>query len=354
MTKSAFSQARLKINPSAFIALNQQLLRFTHHHCAQHRWRGFRIIAGDSSGLRLPHHPALAQQYGLNGADTDRPYVIAKAFGLLDVANKIITYAQLAPHTCCERTLLINSLNHLQSEDLLVLDRGFPAFWVFAALYQHQKSFCVRLDNNGFAFVNEFLRSRKTDSLITINPSYEAKKRCRELDLPLTPITLRLIRVRLPNGNTHVLATSLLDQLAFPAHEFADLYHQRWGIEEWFKTLKCRLMVEQFSGLSPLAVEQDFHAKILAANLCACLCQEAQAQLPSQQQTHYRVNFSYALSACKNMLPRFLLGLALHDRLLSLINLISNTLEQLRPMRSYPRRHSPVKHACHRAYCAPR
>lgn len=354
VTKSAFSQARLKVNPSVFIDLNQQLVHFTQHHSDLCQWRGFRIIAGDSSGLRLPNHPSLAQHFGLNGADTERPYVIAKAFGLLDVANKIMIHGQLAPHASCERTLLLNSLNQLTPQDLLVLDRGFPAFWVFAALYQRQQPFCVRLDNNGFAFVNKFLRSRKDDSLITMPPSYEAKKRCKELGIPQTPITLRLIRIRLPKGKIQVLATSLLDQHAFPAQEFADLYHQRWGIEEWFKILKCRLMVEQFSGLSPLAIEQDFHAKILAANLCACLAQEAHTLVPSAQQSHYRVNFSYALSACKNVLPRLLLGISSLSYLQSLIVLISKTLERYRPMRSYPRRHSPVKPAYHRAYCSPR
>jgi len=354
VTKSAFSQARSKLNPSAFIALNHCLIQFTQRHCFQCRWRGFRIIAGDSSGLRLPNHLSLAQHFGLHGTDAGCPYVVAKAFGLLDVTNKIIIHGQLAPHASCERTLLINSLSHLDPQDLLVLDRGFPAFWVFAALYQHQQAFCARIDNNGFAFVNKFLRSRKNDSVVTMSPSYEAKKRCKELNLPVTPIQLRLIRIRRPKGKTQVLATSLLDQHAFPAQEFADLYHQRWGIEEWFKILKCRLLVEQFSGLTPLAIEQDFHAKIFAANLCACLSQEAQALVSSAKQSRYRVNFSYALSACKNVLPRFLLNQFSPNNLHSLIALISNTLERCRPMRSYPRRHRPIKPAYHRAYCTPR
>jgi hypothetical protein len=38
-----------------------------------------------------------------------------------------------------------------------------------------------------------------------------------------------LVRVTLKSGETEVLATSLLDEAAFPTHVFKDLYHLRWG-----------------------------------------------------------------------------------------------------------------------------
>jgi len=65
------------------------------------------------------------------------------------------------------------------------------------------------------------------------------------------------------------MMTSLLDSVTYPAADFAALYHSRWRIEEAFKRLKHRLALENTSGLSWLAAQQDFGAKILADNLHA-------------------------------------------------------------------------------------
>ena len=61
----------------------------------------------------------------------------------------------------------------------------------------------------------------------------------------------------------------LLDARTFPAEHFGALYHRRWRIEEAFKRTKHRLMLEAVSGLTYLALQQDFAAKVLADNLCA-------------------------------------------------------------------------------------
>ncbi|MEF8716423.1 MAG: transposase [Candidatus Accumulibacter necessarius] len=66
------------------------------------------------------------------------------------------------------------------------------------------------------------------------------------------------MRVATPNGRVHVVMTSLLDPVTFPAAAFAELYHGRWRIEEAFKRIKHRLQLEHTSGLSWHAARQDF------------------------------------------------------------------------------------------------
>jgi hypothetical protein len=96
-----------------------------------------------------------------------------------------------------------------------------------------------------------------------------------------------------------VLATSLLDETAFPTHLFKDLYHLRWGIEEQYKRAKCRVEIENFSGRTAQSVRQDFYAKIFAMNLTAILVWVAQAiadRLYAARRHAYRVNFANALA----------------------------------------------------------
>ena len=63
------------------------------------------------------------------------------------------------------------------------------------------------------------------------------------------------------------MITSLIDMKQYPIDIINDLYQQRWPIEEDYKTINCRMELENFSGKSALSVYQDFHAKVFAKNL---------------------------------------------------------------------------------------
>jgi len=56
-----------------------------------------------------------------------------------------------------------------------------------------------------------------------------------------------------------------------PSAWFKPLYHRCWGVEEGYKREKYRLEIENFSGLTAQAIQQDFYAKILVMNLIAIL-----------------------------------------------------------------------------------
>jgi hypothetical protein len=63
------------------------------------------------------------------------------------------------------------------------------------------------------------------------------------------------------------LVSSLTDLQAYPTALFADLYFQRWGVEEDCKVLKSRLNIENYSRVSVEGILQDLHAKLLTKNL---------------------------------------------------------------------------------------
>ena len=52
------------------------------------------------------------------------------------------------------------------------------------------------------------------------------------MGLDLKPLKLRLIRIDLPTGETEILITSLIDKELYPYDIFAELYHERWFVEE--------------------------------------------------------------------------------------------------------------------------
>ena len=163
-------------------------------------------------------------------------------------------------------------------------------------------------------------------------------------------LSIRLIRVVLPNGRIEVLATSLLDTHAFPAHAFASLYHARWNIEEAFKTLKHRLLIEQFTGELPEAIRQDFHAKVVTANLAAALALSAQEHLPETKAQRYQPNFAYILEKLRTRLFRWLLGRFRAEDSFDLLTRFAQTLERKRPGRKAERPKSRLNPKPRRAY----
>ena len=64
VTKSAFCAARQKLKPSAFIDLNQDLVRRWYRDAPVRRWRGLDLRAIDGSTLRLPDTPDAIATFG--------------------------------------------------------------------------------------------------------------------------------------------------------------------------------------------------------------------------------------------------------------------------------------------------
>ena len=201
--------------------------------------------------------------------------------------------------------MLVSQLSAMQPDDLLVLDRGYPAHWLFALLLQQQRAFCIRLKLDYSSQVAAFVRSGLDSRVITCQPTRHHAG-FAEHDLPLTPFPLRLVRVVLPSGQIEVLVTSLLDEEQYPASVFGQLYRQRWRIEEAFRHIKCRLKLERFGGETPLAIRQEFHATILLHNLATLAGLDTLQALPEAERSEQHVNLTHASRLLRLLIPQLL------------------------------------------------
>jgi hypothetical protein len=126
-------------------------------------------------------------------------------------------------------------------------------------------------------------------------------------------IRLRVVVITLNTGENEILITTLCDSEKIKYEVFADFYHFRWGIEENYKLQKCLLQIENFSGESSIAVEQDFYATIFTANVRALLVAEAQHELKEQSgrketMYDYKVNRNVSIGILKEKLVESLLN----------------------------------------------
>ena len=301
VTKSALSQARKTVKASAFEALNPRLVELLSTLLPEPRWRGWRLVATYSTTLRAPPWLENQAEFGVPTDSGGQPYVPARALGLFSTRSRWMLHAVLDRFDRSERSLWVSVLRYWESTDLLIMDRGFPAIGLCVVLLQRGLPFLARIDGAQWPEVEALARSGPAELIVQRPVTAQARKQARAAgaELDLKTVTFRLIRVALPNGRIEILATSLTDATAFPAAEFAELYQERWGIEESYKVLKHRWYVEQFSGELPESIRQDFHAKVFTAHLAKALSRTAYESLPEARAAHYRPNLSYILQTLR-------------------------------------------------------
>ncbi len=341
VTKSAFCQARKKLRYEAFIDLNEVQVAYFYQQAEVEKWHGLRLLAVDGSTNELPNHPALIEHFGLWGSSP-----VARVSQLFDVLNAVTVDALIGPKVIGEREYAALHFEKVGLEDLVLLDRGYPAFWLFALIRSRGAHFCARMPLGVWTVVNEFLKSGLQEQLVTLHPCAEAVKECQARGLSTDPLPVRLLRIELESGESEVLVTSLLDTLLYPHSLFADLYHHRWPVEESYKLIKCRVEVENFSGKSVLAIYQDFHAKVFTTNLTALLVHPPKKEVTRQSQSKkylYQINMTQALSKMKDTVVLLFHKTAIADLLSQLWQVMVHTTEPIRPGRKYPRT-KRVKH----------
>jgi hypothetical protein len=318
--------------------LNEAAVRAFVTHFALRRWHGFRLLAVDGSTIRLPNTPAIAAAFG---GPVDASCPMGRLSQCFDLLNAVILCADIAAYATGERELASGYLHAALATDLFLYDRGYPAFWLFAQHRDMERQFCMRATLDFCTEVSVFVAGGQPSAVVALHPTASAVAQCKDYNLSSDPVTVRLVRVELDTGEIEVLITSLLDETAFPTHWFKNLYHLRWGVEESYKRVKCRIEIENFSGKSPLTVHQDFHAKILALNLAAMFVWVAQAvadRLYALRRYHYQINFANALTQMKNRIVAWLFGPDHGGVVIPLVTQIVRAVEPVRPGRSSPRK----------------
>lgn len=342
VTKSAFCQARMKLKASAFAALNDVWVKGVHEAVAFERWCGHRVVAADGTCVRVPNWGENVDAFGV-GPNKDGSVVMARCVAFLGIACRQVLSFTVGRYDEGEREILLRGLDALDVGDLLVLDRGYHAWWMFAALSAKGIAFCARIEGCGWPLVQSLLKSSQTESVHVHALDSQARKKLREMGIvDATTLAIRFVKVTLPNGKLEILATSLLDCQRYDACAFGPLYRSRWGIEESFKSIKHRLHLEGFIGELPQAIEQEMQAKALMYNITQALCGEASERLGATQRAKWQVNHAYALKQLGPIMICWLRGeLKELARLIeSVVNTLTRTLELIRPNRSFPRRHA--------------
>jgi hypothetical protein len=309
VSKSAFSQGRVKLKPEAFIELNKTLVEEFYTDNIIEKWNNFRLIAIDGTKLSLPiSSKELIDKFGtlVNGMIIPE----AQISNCYDPLNEIIIDSQIEPIKIDEKSLALRHLNILNENDLIILDRNYGATWFYIYMINKNINFVNRISKSFIKESQSFWDS-KTDSKIIDVKQLPQKSRyqLRDLGIEFISFKIRLVKVILDNGEIEVLATTLLDEVKYPTSLFKGLYFKRWGIETNYDHLKSNLRLEDFTGLTEVSIRQDFHVSSFIINLQSIISQDSQEDLNENNKNteyDYKINKNLSLGFMKDNVIKIL------------------------------------------------
>ena len=311
LSGGALTHARAKLCASAFAELNETVRAVVYgpaHAALVQRWHGHRLLAVDSSVVRLPKSAALGEKFGwvqcANHHGPQERYPQGRVSVLYDLLNQLALDPRLAASAVAETALAHQHLAQVQPHDVLLNDRGYTGYRWLVAVRAAGAHFVSRASRGSFAAVQQLFTDNEANVsvVVTLSAPQEVRAECRARGWPLE-LAVRLVTVRLAHGALEVLATSLLDPTEYSTGELSAVYWRRWGQETYYGRLKGRLDLEHGSGTTVAAVEQDFHASVLLANVESVVIGPAQHELTTHtagRRQPAQVNRAVSLHALKH------------------------------------------------------
>lgn len=358
--KSAFFQQRSKVSSEAlhilFCAFTELLMEIDN----PKTYTGYRLLACDGSDINIPYNPEDVESFHQVEGKKGFNQLHLNAF--FDILNGIyidcVLDSDRKSHERDAFNYMIDNLS-IDSPAIIMADRGYEAYNLFAHLFRSGQKFIVRLkddDSNGIistyqfpydennefdSYIETTLTSKQTNEVKANRDiyTYVSPKRFDffEDGNPFFLLRLRVLCIEVSPGKYEYLATNL-DENEFPPSVIKELYHYRWGEETSFRDLKYTIDLLHFHGKKRQFVEQEAWAKLIVYNFCEAIARHMavtrQTRNGQRRKHDYKINFATAACVCKAFLKR-------NDGEINPCRLIGRFLIPIRPNRSAPRKIKP-------------
>jgi hypothetical protein len=270
-SSSAYCQARLRLPVATLVSAHEELGRwFAQHH--GEKWCGRAVKVIDGTGISMPDTPENRQKWSY--APNQKPgcgFPTARLVGMFCLmTGRLVRFALATLHDH-EIPLARQLISWIDPGEVALIDRGFCG-WGFIALLQR----------------------KGVDVVARLNAQRPAKPGAGEWKKPARgqngwnktlwdelpeKLAVRLIRFRIaiPGFRTQevTLATTLLDEKAYPDEAIIALYRRRWTVEICFRDIKTTLGLDVLRCCSPEMVEKEIWMQVFGYNLVRALMLEA-------------------------------------------------------------------------------
>ena len=331
-------------------------------------FNGFFLIAGDGSDFEIPDFKEVREEFGIkNNSLVARKPSDAKFSGLMDVMNGFLLDGIIGNHRQSELPLIHQNRDNIQdiinpSQSIFIFDRGYAAMELFVHIIEMNSYFVTRLQDRYYK--KERKQVQSNDEEIKLYLTAERLQKFRNSDFKekyskKSCLTLRIVTVEIEKeneetGEKEIEIYSLLTNLPkniMTTGDICEIYHQRWGIETNYNTLKNRHYIENYTGKRRITIEQDIYSKFPRYNIFCHYKNYFNNLINSRKRkkgisAEYQVNQANLIRKLKKYLPKMILNptakiIRKYSR--RIIKQCSKSPEKIRKNRKTPRRPTPAR-----------
>lgn len=334
VTKQAFSEARRKVSPKAFVYLLDKVNEWFYNNTPFEKYRGYRLLAIDGTVLQLHNSEELRNTYGYI-ENQNAKVARARASALYDIENDMIITSSIGHYRTGERETaeeLINNLCKLGTHnDLILFDRGYPSKDFIEFIESKKLKYLMRVS---ISFLSVVVNAPKEDQIIEVKHNRDTLK-------------IRVIKFKLESEVMEILVTNIFDK-DFLVEDFKKLYFKRWSIEVKYNEIKNKLQIENFTGATQIAIEQDFYATMYLTNMVSLAKKDADQDIKEKYKDknlkyEYKVNTNILIGKLKDNLILMMLEWSPRKRSKMLKEIkaeIQRNIIPIRPDRSFERKNN--------------
>jgi hypothetical protein len=305
-----YCRARAKLDLEALRTLSGQVAqRLDRAAPPEWLWHGRHAKLVDGFTFTMPDTPDNQEAFPQMRSQTPGVgFPIARACAVLSLSTAAIHDLAIGPYEgkeTGETALLRSVLDRVRPHDVIVFDRCFCSYMMLAQLMLAGVDVCVRLHQRRD---NALARGRQlgpNDCLITWTrperPDWMSPEMYEKIPPTLTLRELRFDVTEPGRTQTITVITTLIDPVAYPPRDIADLYGYRWNVELDIRSIKQMLGLDHVRCKSPDMVRRELWVTILAYNLIRKVIATAAAMHDRQPR---QIGFT---GACQSILSSWML-----------------------------------------------
>jgi hypothetical protein len=227
-------------------------------------WNGFKVCAFDGTDFTLNRAKEILKKFPIVNKEY---YSRMRLCVLYDVYSKLPLDIETSNLKIGEREMLSKVIDRIRKKTLLLLDRGYPAYWLYHKLYFNKTNFIIRIGKHiKYKIIKKYSNN---DLIIEIKLNVQSKKLChknlseKEINSLPDNIKFRLIKTTMKGFKTRYILTSLLDTEKYEYHDICKLYCDRWIIENYYRELKHIFKIEKFHAKYVDGIYQEIYAAMI-------------------------------------------------------------------------------------------
>lgn len=285
--RSAFTKARKKVSWRVFEDILKHAVQLAYEiwpEATDCLWHGMSVYAIDGSAYTLPATPALREEFdpdsGLQFPGKGHfPQCLVST--VYDVFRRLPVARTITRANGSERDEAKALIPSISAGGVILFDRGYPGYEFIKELIDTYRGYFVFRCQaaSTFGAVTSFLESKKSESVIWIDPSHTYRTQVGTARWRMAkPIRLRIVKLVAPDGTLSVLLTNLFDVQTFKRDHIISLYFRRWEVETHYRNEKFILEIEKFHGKTPNSIRQELYAIMIMSVISRTLMVLATSQ----------------------------------------------------------------------------